>query len=93
MSLYYVHFAGLDRDAVGVECASPIDARIVAIKQLGRHLEAFPSYAVDGHWRVTVEDESRRPIFTIAVATVAARGGDTPRRGARPTGIDHHDRI
>lgn len=73
MSRYYIQFSGRERDTVGVECADTDQARDTAIKQLGAYLSDHPDYAVDGNWRVTIEDETRRPRLTVIVAAVPAR--------------------
>ena len=74
MALFYFQFAGRERDATGIECADVAAARNEAVRRLGGYLSAHPGYAEEGHWRVTVEDASRRPLLNVIVATVAVRG-------------------
>lgn len=74
MTQFYFQFAGRERDATGIDCADVAEARNEAVRQLGEYLSQHPGYAEDGHWRVTVEDSSRRPLLNVIVATVAVRG-------------------
>jgi len=74
MTQFYFQFAGRERDATGIDCADVAEARNEAVRQLGEYLSHHPGYAEDGHWRVTVEDSSRRPLLNVIVATVAVRG-------------------
>ena len=74
MAQFYFQFAGRERDATGIDCADVAEARNEAVRQLGEYLSQHPGYAEDGHWRVTVEDSSRRPLLNVIVATVAVRG-------------------
>jgi hypothetical protein len=74
MALFYFQFGGRDRDMTGVECLDVAEARNQAVRQLGGYLSANPGYAEEGHWRVTVEDASRRAVLNVIVATVPVRG-------------------
>jgi hypothetical protein len=74
MATYYFQFSGRDRDIVGAECRDTDDARNNAVRVLGEYLSKHPGYAGEGHWRVTVEDENRRPLLNVIVATANVRG-------------------
>lgn len=77
MARYFFDMVGVDVDDIGVECATPGEARNAAISYLGEYLRDFPDYANEGHWQVDVHDEYRRPIFNIVVATVDVRSAST----------------
>ncbi|MBB3473183.1 DUF6894 family protein [Sphingomonas sp. BK345] len=74
MPLFYFQFAGRERDVIGVNCTDVAEARNEGVRQLGSYLSDHPGYAEEGHWRVTVEDSSRRPLLNVIVATVNVRG-------------------
>lgn len=74
MARYFIHFSGRERDSVGGEFHSSDDARNHAVAELGALLAREPEYASIGHWKVDVEDDLRRPVVHVMVATI------TPRR-------------
>lgn len=73
MARYFFDMIGIDVDDIGLECATPGEARNAAISYLGEYLRDFPDYASQGHWQVDVRDEDRNPIFNVVVATVDVR--------------------
>lgn len=74
MTRFFFQFAGRPRDTVGMTCIDLAEARTRAVQLLAERLAHQPTYAEEGHWRVTVEDDCRRPLLNVIVATVAARG-------------------
>lgn len=77
MARYFFDMIGVDVDDIGVECATPGEARNAAIIYLGEYLCDFPDYANEGHWQVDVYDKDRQPIFNVVVATVDVRAVST----------------
>lgn len=73
MARFYFQFSGRERDEIGADCDHVDHARNVAVAQLGAYLTEHPHYAEERHWRITVEDEVRRPLLNVIVATVAIR--------------------
>lgn len=73
MPQFFFNFSGRDRDVMGENCATLDDARNSAIRLLGAYLADHPGYADEGHWRVQVEDDLRRPLLTVIVAAVPKR--------------------
>ena len=76
MPKYQIVFAGRERDARAVECQDLDAARNEAVRQLGTYLSEHPGFAGEGHWRVSVQNETGRRLLHVIVATVADRHSD-----------------
>lgn len=73
MPRFFFSFSGRTPDRVGAECDTVNEAQSSAVRLLGSYLADHPDYAGEGHWRVEVEDELRRPVLHVIVAAVPAR--------------------
>lgn len=73
MTEFYLSFENRSKDGKKIDCETLQEARNEAVRLLGAHLIEHPGFAEEGHWRVNVEDEARRPLLHVIVATVTAR--------------------
>ena len=76
MSRFFFDLDGHEPDDTGEELANAFEARGAAIALLGRILSDDPTYALQGHWRVDVTDESRRTLYSVSVVVEGGEGSD-----------------
>lgn len=73
MPTYTLSFEGREQRLRRIECDTDELARDEAVRTLGAFLADNPAFASEGHWRVNVETENRKPLLHVIVATVKAR--------------------
>ena len=67
MPKYFFDLDGHEPDDTGEEFPNPLEARKAAIKLLGKILDEDPTYALQGHWRVSVTDDQHQTLYTVSV--------------------------
>jgi hypothetical protein len=70
MPVYHFNLADhlIERDIVGTELASPMVARVEAIRFAGAYLADHPELMDDGRrFEVWVTDDADRPVYTVSI--------------------------